>query len=44
MFKKASKHNLWVEFEGYKKSLKFSNDKLDQYEALQKQPQDVTLH
>jgi len=25
----ASKHNLWVECEGYKKSLKFSNDKLE---------------
>ena len=42
---KASKHNLWVDCEGLKKSLKFSNDKLKQYEAFQKQPQDVvTLH
>ena len=41
----ASKHNLWVECEGYKKSLKFSNDKLEQYENLKKQPQNVvTLH
>ncbi|KAG5001422.1 hypothetical protein JHK87_022494 [Glycine soja] len=29
----------------YKKNLKFSNDKLEQYEVLQKQPQDVvTIH
>jgi len=41
----ASKHNLWVECEQYKKSLKFSNGKLEQYENLKKQPQDVvTLH
>ena len=41
----ASKHNLWVECERYKKSLEFSNGKLKQYEALQKQTQDVfTLH
>ena len=41
----ASKHNLWIECEGYKKSLKFSNNKLEQYNTLQKKPQDiVTLH
>jgi len=34
----ASEHNLWVECERYKKSLKFSNDKLEQYEVLRKQP------
>jgi len=36
---------LRIECEGYKKILKFSNDKLEQYKAFQKQPQDVvTLH
>jgi len=41
----ASKNNLWVECEGYNKSQKFSNDKLEQYEVLQKEPQDlITFH
>jgi len=41
----ASKHNLWVKCEGYEKNLKLSNDKLEQYKVLQKQPQGViTLH
>ena len=31
---KASKHSMSIECEGYKKNLKFSNDKLEQYEGL----------
>jgi len=38
-------HNLWVECEGHRKNLKFLSDTFEQYEILQKQPQDVvTLH
>ena len=40
-----SKHNLWVECENYKKTLKFLNDKLEKNEDLKEQSQDVAkLH
>lgn len=41
----ASKHDLWIEWENYKKTMKFLNDKLEQNEALKGHPQDVVkLH
>lgn len=36
-----SKHDIWVECENHKKSLKFSNEKFLKNEALEGQPQDV---